>query len=266
MRRSGNFWRKYKWCWKCAERTFVTEKLIHYFRQIPDYWCDREKKHDLAEMLVCVTLGVLCGRTTIRRSLKWCRNHLEELRKHMKLNYGIASPSTITRMLSGIDEELALYAFMEWIGEIVDSKNTHLAIDGKALRGAAEKTKSRTAPMLLNVVETVRGLILAQLPVDSKTNEITVIPELLKLLDIRGSVITIDAIGTQTAIMEQIHEQEGHFVFTVKKNQPDAYEEIGRQEAYGAQNQQYDAGYERERSRGESLVYHEHGTCYQDNA
>ena len=127
----------------------------------------------------------------------------------MKLNYGIASPSTITRMLSGIDEELALYAFMEWIGEIVDSKNTHLAIDGKALRGAAEKTKSRTAPMLLNVVETVRGLILAQLPVDSKTNEITVIPELLKLLDIRGSVITIDAIGTQTAIMEQIHEQEG---------------------------------------------------------
>ena len=144
----------------------------------------------------------------------------------MKLNYGIASPSTITRMLSGIDEELALYAFMEWIGEIVDSKNTHLAIDGKALRGAAEKTKSGTAPMLLNVVETVRGLILAQLPVDSKTNEITVIPELLKLLDIRGSVITIDAIGTQTAIMEQIHEQEGHFVFTVKKNQPDAYEEI----------------------------------------
>ena len=128
--------------------------------------------------------------------------------------------------LSEFDEELALYAFMEWIGEIVDSKNTHLAIDGKALRGAAEKTKSGTAPMLLNVVETVRGLILAQLPVDSKTNEITVIPELLKLLDIRGSVITIDAIGTQTAIMEQIHEQEGHFVFTVKKNQPDAYEEI----------------------------------------
>lgn len=177
-------------------------------------------------MLVCVTLGFLCGRTTIRRSLKWCRNHLEELREHMELKHGIASPSTITRMLSGIDDELALYAFMEWIGEIVDSKNTHLAIDGKALRGAAEKTKSGTAPMLLNVVETVRGLILAQLPIDSKTNEITVIPELLKLLDIRGSVITIDAIGTQTAIMEQIHEQEGHFVLTVKKNQPDAYVEI----------------------------------------
>lgn len=200
--------------------------MIHYFRQIPDYRCDREKRHDLAEMLVCVTIGFLCGRTTIRRSLNWCKNNLEWLRQHMELKYGIASPSTISRMLSGIDEELALCAFMEWIGEIVDSKNTHLAIDGKALRGATEKTKGAATPMILNVVETVGGLILAQLPVDSKTNEIAVIPELLKLLDIRGSIVTIDAIGTQTAIMEQIQEQKGHFVLTVKKNQPEAYEEI----------------------------------------
>ena len=115
---------------------------------------------------------------------------------------------------------------MEWIGEIVDSKNTHLAIDGKALCGATEKTKCAATPMILNVVETVRGLLPAQLPVDSKTNEIAMIPELLNLLDISGSIITIDAIGTQTASMEQIHEQEGHFVLTVKKNQPEAYEEI----------------------------------------
>ena len=226
MRNSRNFWRKYRWLWKCAEKPFLTEKLIHYFRQIPDYRCDREKRHDLAEMLVCVTIGFLCGRTTIRRSLNWCKNNLEWLRKHMELKYGIASPSTISRMLSGIDEELALCAFMEWIGEIVDSKNTHLAIDGKALCGATEKTKCAATPMILNVVETVRGLLPAQLPVDSKTNEIAMIPELLNLLDISRSIITIDAIGTQTAIMEQIHEQEGHFVLTVKKNQPEAYEEI----------------------------------------
>lgn len=71
-------------------------------------------------MLVCVTIGFLCGRTTIRRSLNWCRNNLEWLRQYMELKNGIASPPTISRMLGGIDEELALYAFMEWIGEIVD--------------------------------------------------------------------------------------------------------------------------------------------------
>ena len=66
----------------------------------------------------------------------------------------------------------------------------------------------------------------AQLPVDSKTNEIAMIPELLNLLDISGSIITIDAIGTQTAVMEKIYEQNRHFVLQVKKNQPEAYEEI----------------------------------------
>lgn len=65
----------------------------------------------------------------------------------MKLKHGIASPSTITRMLCGIDEELALYAFMEWIGEIADSKNTHLAMDGKALHCAAQR-KRRKAEQL----------------------------------------------------------------------------------------------------------------------
>ena len=177
-------------------------------------------------MLVCVTIGFLCGRTTIRRSLNWCRNNLEWLRQYMELKNGIASPPTISRMLGGIDEELALYAFMEWIGEIVDSKNTHLAIDGKALRGAAEKTKNAAAPMILNVVETVRGLVLTQLPIDSKTNEITAAPELLRLLDIRGSTVTLDAIGTQTTIIEQIHEQGGHFVLAVKGNQSEACKEI----------------------------------------
>lgn len=73
----------------------------------------------------------------------------------MELKYGIASPSTITRMLCGIDEELAMYAFIAWIGEIVDSRDTHLSIDGKALCGATEKTKGETTSMLLNVLETV---------------------------------------------------------------------------------------------------------------
>ena len=114
MRGNGDSWRKYRWHWKCAEKTVLTEKLIHYFRQIPDYRCGREKRHDLGEMLVCVTLGFLCGRTTIRRSLKWCKTHLEELRKHMNLKYGIASPSTITRMLNGIDEELVCFYGVDW--------------------------------------------------------------------------------------------------------------------------------------------------------
>lgn len=175
---------------------------------------------------MCVTIGFLCGRTTVRRSLNWCKANLWWLRQFMPLENGIASPSTVSRMLGGIDEELFLYAFMEWIGEIVDTRDTCLAIDGKALRGATEKVKMRKTPLVMNVIEVPSGLVVAQLPVEEKRNEIVAIPRILRLLNISGSMITIDAIGTQTVIMDQIHDQGGHFVLEVKRNQPEACDEI----------------------------------------
>ena len=80
--------------------------------------------------------------------------------------------------------------------------------------------------MVMNAIDAATGLVLAQLPLQNKECEITVIPELLKVLDIRESTVTIDAIGTQTEIMGQIIRQGGHFVRTVKRNQPQSYEEI----------------------------------------
>lgn len=195
-------------------------------RAVPDPRCGRETKHDHAEVLVCLVCGFLAGRTTIRRSLKWCRRHLEELRKYLPLKNGIASSPTACRLLSGIDEELFALGFMEWIGEIVSTKGIHLAVDGKALRAAMEKVKDFRAPMILNAVDAVTGLVVGQMPIKSKESEIKAIPELLKLLDIQESTVTTDAVGTQTQIMEQILSQKGHFVLMVKKNQPQSYEEI----------------------------------------
>lgn len=195
-------------------------------RAVPDPRCGREAKHDYAEVLVCLVAGFLAGKTTIRRSLRWCKKHLAELRGYLLLKNGIASPSTTCRILWGIDEELFALAFMEWIGEIVSTKGIHISIDGKALRAAMEKVKDYRAPMVLNAVDAVTGLVIAQMPIENKDCEIKAIPELLKLLDIRGSIITTDAIGTQTQIMEQIVSQEGHFVLMVKKNQPQSHDEI----------------------------------------
>ena len=80
--------------------------------------------------------------------------------------------------------------------------------------------------MVLNVMDAVTELVAAQIPIKNKDREIKAIPELLKLLDIEGSTVPTDAVGTQTQIMEQILSQEGHFVMMVKKNQPQAYGEI----------------------------------------
>lgn len=195
-------------------------------KAIPDPRCGRTSKHDHAEVLVCLVVGFLVGRLTIRRSLKWCRKHLEWLRQYLPLKNGVASPSTACRILAGIDEELFALQFIAWIGEIVNTRGIHLIIDGKALRAAMEKVKNFRAPMVMNAIDAATGLVLAQLPLQNKECEITAIPELLKVLDIRKSTVTIDAIGTQTEIMEQIIRQGGHFVLTVKRNQPQSYAEI----------------------------------------
>ena len=195
-------------------------------KAVPDPRCGRTSKHDHAEVLVCLVTGFLAGRLTIRRSLKWCRKHLEWLRQYLPLKNGVASPSTACRILAGIDEELFALQFTAWIGEIVETRGIHLIIDGKALRAAMEKVKNFRTPMVMNAIDAATGLVLAQLPLQNKECEITAIPELLKVLDIRDSTVTLDAIGTQTEIMGQIIRQGGHFVLTVKRNQPQSYEEI----------------------------------------
>lgn len=195
-------------------------------KAVPDPRCGRTSKHDHAEVLVCLVTGFLAGRLTIRRSLKWCRKHLEWLRQYLPLKNGVASPSTACRILAGIDEELFALQFIAWIGEIIETRGIHLVIDGKALRAAMEKVKNFRTPMVMNAIDAATGLVLAQLPLQNKECEITAIPELLKVLDIRDSTVTLDAIGTQTEIMGQIIRQGGHFVLTVKRNQPQSYEEI----------------------------------------
>lgn len=163
---------------------------------------------------------------TIRRALKWCRKNLGLLRKYAPLENGVAFPSTVCRILAGVDGELFALEFMEWIGEIVNTRGIHLSMDGKALRAAMEKVKNFRAPMVMNAMDAATGLVVAQLPIQNKDYEITAIPELLKLLDISGSTVTIDAVGTQTGIMKQVVAQGGHFLLKIKGNQPQSYGEV----------------------------------------
>ena len=129
------------------------------------------------------------------------------MRGYLPSKNGIASPSTACRLLSGMDEELFALEFMEWIGEIVSTKGSHLAVDGKALRAAMEKVKDFRKPMVLNAVDAVTGVVVAQMPIKNKDCAFKAIPELLELLDIKGSTVTTDAVGTQTQIMEQLLSQ-----------------------------------------------------------
>lgn len=257
--------------WKEADTGYRTMPLIKYLRQVPDPRCGRKTKHDHAEILICLIAGFLAGKTTIRRSLQWCKRNLEWLRTMLPLKNGIASASTVSRILAGVDEELIVYVFVEWIGGIVSSKGIHIAIDGKALRAATNKVRDFRTPMILSAVDVATGIVLAQIPMEKKDCEIKVIPELLRLLDITGSIITIDAIGTQIKIMKQILEQGGSFVLTVKKNHPEIYDgimehfELMEKQAKDKKNNQGSytriESHEKNRDRYEHRIYEVSGEC-----
>jgi predicted transposase YbfD/YdcC len=109
---------------------------------------------------------------------------------------------------------------------ILSTKGINIAIDGKGLRGGTEKIKGKKTPYILNAIDTATALVIAQLPIGEKENEMTAIPKLLNLLNINGSTITIDAVGTTSNIMDAIMMNEADYILTVKKNSPLTYQEL----------------------------------------
>ena len=194
-------------------------------RMVIDPRCGRKTKHDHAEILTYLAAGYLAGRDSVRRCLQWCKNHIDFLRQHLELKNGIASPATVSRILGNIDEETFCLAFIEWMTGILNTKGINIAIDGKALRGSTEKIRNRKTPYILNVIDTATALVIAQLPIAEKENEITAIPKLLKLLNIQESLVTIDAVGTVQSVIDAINEKEADYLLTVKKGNPLTYQE-----------------------------------------
>ncbi len=196
------------------------------FPDTPDPRSTRKHKHSHVEILLLIVLGFLAGKTSLRRIVKWAKRNWKKLKKYLALENGIHSLSTFSWIACGIDGELLSLVFTDWIGNILSTKGIHIVIDGKAIRAAAEKIKDKKAPYILNAMDAATNLVIAQVPIPEKTNEMTAIPKLLEILDITGSTVTIDAIGATETILRRIEEQSGYFVQQIKKNCPATYQEI----------------------------------------
>ena len=204
----------------------MVKPLIDFLREVPDPRCKRKKKHDYAEILMLVIIGFLAGKQSLRRIRRFCRKNKKTLKRQLKLKGEIPSISTFSRVLSSTDTTLLTCAFMNWIGGILDTRGIHIIIDGKALRAATERLKDKKAPYILNAIDQATKLVIAQLDIPEKANEMTAIPEMIEMLDITGSTITIDAIGATSKILNLINEKSGFFVQQIKKNCPATYQEI----------------------------------------
>jgi predicted transposase YbfD/YdcC len=201
--------------------------IAKHFSKVKDPRVERTKRHKLLEILVIAICGVICGADSWVDIELFGKTKLEWLKTFLKLPNGIPSHDTFGRVFSAIDPEEFEHSFMDWVQAINEmTQGQVIAIDGKQLRGSQDSESGKAAIYMVSAWATENQLVLGQRKVDEKSNEITAIPKLLKLLEITGCIVTIDAIGTQTKIAKTIIEQGGDYLLAVKENQGNLYEDI----------------------------------------
>jgi predicted transposase YbfD/YdcC len=200
-------------------------RLADVFVSIQDPRQAAKVEHDLVELLVVAVNAVLVGADTFVEIELWAREKLEWLRGYLRLTHGIPSHDTFGRMFGLIDAEQFEAAFRRWVSSLLPALGAEIvAIDGKTSRRSGGV--DATALHLVSAFAAGAGLILGQRATAEKSNEITAIPELLSTLALAGCTVTIDAMGTQTAIAAAIQDRGADYVLAVKDNQPKLAESI----------------------------------------
>lgn len=195
------------------------------FKNVKDFRQAHKVKHDLTEMLFVAVIATIANCNTWLEIEAFAEIKSELLKKYVKLENGVPSHDTFQRVFEQLDSKAFNKAFMEWTNSLCDNTEGRIiAIDGKTVRRSFDGEKK--AIHIVNAWVDENNLILGQLKTDSKSNEITAIPELLELLFLKDSVVTIDAMGTQKNIAEKIICKKGDYVLALKGNQGLFHKEV----------------------------------------
>jgi len=196
-------------------------QFFDYFSDLKDPRIEnRNKRYSLHHLLILVILGVICGADSWVEIEAFGKAKKDFFKTRFGLNR-IPSHDTLGDLFARLNPAQLQKCFLSWIGSVMQvSKGEIIAIDGKTLRGSYQKGGERQGAIhMVSAWASRSRLVLGQRKVDDKSNEITAIPELLKVLDIQGCTVTIDAMGCQQQIATQIRQQGGDYVLAVKENQ-----------------------------------------------
>ena len=181
--------------------------------------------HLLLDIIVIAICAAICGADSWVDVELFGESKYKWFRKFLKLPHGIPAHDTFGRVFAHLDAEQFQACFMEWVSAINQVfQGQIIAVDGKTIRRSHDKAIGKQAIQMVSAWASQNRLVLGQLKVDDKSNEITAIPELLRLLEISGCIVTIDAIGCQKKIARTILDQQADYVLAVKENQGYLYE------------------------------------------
>jgi len=199
--------------------------LIEYFEGLADPRMDRTRDHKLVDILVIGLCSLLTGGEGFTDMEVFGKAKYEWLKTFLELPNGIPSHDTFNRVFSTIDPYAFLECFVQWVQDICPAlQNEIVAIDGKALRRAYNEGEA--IPYIVSAWATNNGLALGQVKVNDKSNEITAIPELLRVLELKGCIVTIDAMGCQKEIAAKIIDKQADYVLALKGNHATVHEEV----------------------------------------
>jgi predicted transposase YbfD/YdcC len=209
-----------------AQRNPALEIQTH-FADLNDPRIDRTRRHNLMDILVIALCAVICGAEGWVDIANYGTAKHDWLKTFLELPNGIPSHDTFRRVFCLLDPHTFLDCFQRWIDALSAGLGLkRIAIDGKTLRRSFDRAAGKAALHLVSAWATEQHLVLGQVAVDAKSNEITAIPKLLELLDVSGAIVTIDAMGCQKEIAGKIRQGGGDYVLAVRDNQPHLLEDI----------------------------------------
>jgi predicted transposase YbfD/YdcC len=201
--------------------------IVDHFKDLEDKRVERTKRHKLIDIVTIAICAVICGADSWVLMETYGKKKEEWLKQFLDLPNGIPSHDTFARVFARIDPQQLQNSFLSWIKSINKiTAGEVIAIDGKTLRHSYDKGKDKGAIHMVSAWATTNRLVLGQCKVDEKSNEITAIPELIKVLEIAGCIVTIDAMGCQKQIVKSIVDKSGEYVIALKKNQGNLYKNV----------------------------------------
>jgi predicted transposase YbfD/YdcC len=199
--------------------------LIEHFKALPDPRVDRTKDHDLIDILVIAICTLLCAGESFNDMEDFGQAKADWFKTFLRLRSGIPSHDTFNRVFGALDPQAFLDCFLRWTQSLRQAVTQEIvALDGKALRRALNGDQS--VKYIVSAWAEDNSLVLGQLKVADKSNEITALPELLRVLDLAGCIVTVDAMGTQKKIAKEIIDADADYVLALKGNHETVQEEV----------------------------------------